>query len=109
MLSAFTELAETLLFIQVPILVNEWMRQSYSFLDDRVTVTRPQIMREISAVKALRTSRWTPPLAAKQQEVADVNKMIAMGWARPTDQFDAFKAGIWAHNEEVMRRILNDS
>jgi hypothetical protein len=85
------------------------MRQSYSFLDDRVTVTRPQILREISAVKALRTGRWTPRLDAKQQEVADVNKMIASGWERSPDPFDAFRAGIWAHNEEVMRRILSDS
>jgi len=96
----------------VPILVNQWMRQMYSFLDDRVTVTRPQAVREIFAVKALRTSQWSPRPAVNHhrvKEVAmDVNKMVENGWVRSADQFTIFKDGIWARNTEVVRRILND-
>jgi len=84
----------------------------YSFLDDRVTVTRPQAVREIFAVKALRTGQWSPRPAVNHRRVKevamDVNKMVENGWVRSADQFTIFKDGIWARNTEVVRRILND-
>jgi hypothetical protein len=88
------------------------MRESYSFLDDdRVTVTRPQALREIFAVKALRTAQWAhqPALDHLAKEVTvDVRKMIEKGWIRSEAQFTSFKNEIWANNSEVMRRILDD-
>jgi hypothetical protein len=100
--------------IQVPILVNRWMREAYSFLDDdRVVVTRPQAAREISAVKALRTGHWSPPTLARfryhmKEMKTDMEDMITKGWIRTADQFAAFKHDIWASNEEVVRHILHD-
>jgi hypothetical protein len=93
----------------VPVLVNEWILESYSFLDERVVVARPHALREIFAVKALRTGQWSPPPAAKNQvkevKVA-VEKMIKNGWKRSADQFAEFKNDIWANNTDVVRRIL---
>jgi hypothetical protein len=98
--------------IQVPVLVNEWMRQTYTFLDDdRVIVTRPQALREIFAVKALRTGQWSPRPNV-QEHLKDVTmhaeRMIEKGWIRSAEQFAEFKEGIWEQNAEVMRRILHD-
>ncbi|KIM89558.1 hypothetical protein PILCRDRAFT_190842 [Piloderma croceum F 1598] len=95
----------------VPILVNQWMRQTYSFIDDRVTVTRPQAVREIFAVKALRTGQWSPQLVVDNQVknvMMAMDKMIERGWIRSADQFTIFKDEIWARNAEVVRRILSD-
>jgi hypothetical protein len=67
----------------MPVLVNGWMQESYSFLDDdQVTVTRPQALREIFAVKALRTGQWSPQPALNhisKEVTIDVNKMIKKG------------------------------
>lgn len=85
------------------------MREAYSFLDDRVTVTRPHAVREIFAVKALRTGKWSPRPDVKNQveEVKmDVDKMIKKGWTRSADEFAEFREGVWAQNTEVVRRIL---
>jgi hypothetical protein len=99
--------------IQVPVLVNGWMRESYSFLDDeRVVVTRPQALREIFAVKALRTGQWSPQPALShisKEVTIDVNKMIEKGWMRSEAQFTSFKNNIWANNSQVMRQILDDA
>jgi hypothetical protein len=87
------------------------MREAYSFLDDdRVTVTRPQAVREIFAVKALRTGQWSPRTAVKHREneiMMDVDKMIEKGWIRSADQFATVKDRIWVLNTDVVRRILN--
>jgi len=97
----------------VPILVSQWMRESYSFLDDdRVTVTRPQVVREIFAIKALRTGQWSPRPALDhhaKEVMMDVNKMIQKGWIRSTDEFTKFKQEIWARNSNIIRRILNSA
>jgi hypothetical protein len=95
----------------VPVLVNEWIREAYAFLDDDVTVTRPHAVREIFAVKALRTGQWSPRPGITNQ-VADVktavDEMIKKGWIRSAEQFARFKNGSWAKNTNVVRRILND-
>ena len=92
-------------------LVNEWIREAYAFLDDDVTVTRPHAVREIFAVKALRTGQWSPRPGITNQ-VADVktavDEMIKKGWMRSAEQFSRFKNGSWAKNTNVVRRILND-
>jgi hypothetical protein len=89
------------------------MRESYSYLaDDRVTITRPQAVREIFAVKAFRTGQWSPQPALNPyiEELVrmDVNKMIKMGWIRSVEQFAAYKGDIRARNTRLMRRILTD-
>jgi hypothetical protein len=93
------------------VLVNEWMREAYAFLDDDVIVTRPQALREIFAVKALRTGQWLPRPGIKNQVTeakTAVDKMIKKGWMRSEEQFTRFKDGSWANNTEVVRRILKD-
>ena len=80
-------------------------------LDDRVTITRPQAVREVFAVKALRTGKWSPRPAIGYQvkEVArDVKNMIEKGWVRSADQFATFKEERWAQNRDAVQRILND-
>jgi len=95
----------------VPILVNEWMRESYSFLDDRIIITRPHALREIFAVKALRTGQWSPPPSMQNQMNVKkvkmgVDKMIEEGWIRTPELFAEFKDGVWEDNRDVVRRIL---
>jgi hypothetical protein len=85
------------------------MRQSYSYLDDRVTVTRPHALREILAVKALRTGRWPLPHPPNLDVMKDVEKMIEGGWKRSEKQFQSFKDDIRIRNEATVRRILNDA
>src|ERR1700730_15712509 len=94
---------------QVPVLVDSWSREAYSFLDDCVTVTRPQAVREMFAVKALRTGHWSPrpgPSTEFQlKEVkADMDRMIARGWRCSDEWYAKYKRGIWAQNAEVLKR-----
>jgi hypothetical protein len=109
---SITHLSFPLVRIQVPVLVNEWMRQTYTFLDDdRVIVTRPQALREIFAIKALRTGQWFPRPNVQEhlKEVAvHAERMIEKGWIRSAEQFAEFKEGIWKQNAHAVRRILND-
>ena len=52
---ATRRLADTCLIIKVPILASHRMRERYGYIDDdRVTVTRPQALREVNALGALR-------------------------------------------------------
>ena len=78
-----------------------------------MTVTRPQAVREIFAVKALRTGHWSPrPGPATEFQLrqvrTDMENMIAKGWACSEERYAEYKQRIWAHNGDVMRRILID-
>lgn len=90
----------------VPILVTHRMRASYTYADDdRVVVTRPAAMREIAAIKALRTRRVedeSPNLQTKEA----IQEMMNRGWTRSKREMQLFKEEIWMQNENVVQRIL---
>ncbi|KAF9493156.1 hypothetical protein BDN71DRAFT_1419911 [Pleurotus eryngii] len=90
----------------VPILVTRRMRASYTYADDdRVVVTRPAAMREIAAIKALRTRRVEDKSSSLQTKKA-IQEMMNKGWTRSKREMQLFKEEIWMRNEDVVRRIL---
>lgn len=97
---------------QVPILVTERMKASYTYAaDDRAVITRPAAMREVAALRALRTSDASEflsgvPLSSPMRKA--VEEMMVLGWLRPRVHFQAFKDGIWKQNEIVVMRLLRD-
>jgi hypothetical protein len=87
------------------------MREAYSFLGDScVTAMRPQAVREIHAVKALRTGEWSPRPGAMQPQVGrirrDVDEMLRRGWKCPPEAYMGYKEQLWKQNREMLRKVL---
>ncbi|KAH9476941.1 hypothetical protein JR316_0010857 [Psilocybe cubensis] len=107
----------------VPILALEQLRNAYTHVDDdRITITRPAIMSEIEAVKALRTGDATEFLAetgpisnfaalslgSHPKVLHAVKKLVKGGWVRSKRNFEICKRETWKRNEEVIYRLLRD-
>ncbi|KAG8984518.1 hypothetical protein FRB94_006671 [Tulasnella sp. JGI-2019a] len=88
----------------VPLLVTRRLRESYTYLEDSVTIVRPQAISEIQAIKVLRTGVM-PEVDSPTLE-NDIRRMMVGGWRRSTSQFDAFKQKIWDKNDELVTRVL---
>ncbi|EJC97990.1 uncharacterized protein FOMMEDRAFT_162331 [Fomitiporia mediterranea MF3/22] len=102
----------------VPILASRRMRNAYGYIDDdRVTIVRPQALREVHALGALRGVKWklsqsnavvsTQTDGYKKYE-DDVQEMIEGGWRRSSSGFERFKEELWEKNREAVWRVLND-
>ncbi|KAF7336776.1 putative eukaryotic translation initiation factor 5 [Mycena venus] len=98
----------------VPILVTERMRKSYAYVDDdRAVVTRPAAMREIEALRALRSrdtsyflNRTGIPMDSHTARAAA--HMLRLGWVRSEEESRGFKQEIWKANDRVVERLLRD-
>lgn len=96
------------------------MRSLYGWIDDnRIVVTRPAAMSEITAIRALRTGDaspfWQqlhdsdfPQLESSLTLRAAVDSMMRDGWCRTKADFDQVKRDIWAANDHVVERLLRD-
>lgn len=96
------------------------MRKAYKYIDDdRVVVTRPSTMREVQALKALRTGEagWfldEDPngdgirLSSVNRLVNDVHEMLSRGWTRVRAEVRQFKEALWKENDAVALRLLKD-
>ncbi|KAG9048795.1 hypothetical protein FS837_011997 [Tulasnella sp. UAMH 9824] len=119
----------------VPLLVTRRFRASYVYAaDDRVTLVRPQALREIHAIQILRagTSPFSETKAKRQHDASitidelirqyepkmhgraryefqkDVRQMLLKGWERSNEDFATFKRSVWNKNKEVGLRMLED-
>ncbi|KAJ7650072.1 hypothetical protein FB45DRAFT_731699 [Roridomyces roridus] len=98
----------------VPILVTERIKKAYAYVnDDRAVVTRPAAMREIEALRALRTGdvnyflhRTGTPFDSQTARAAQA--MMRKGWVRSGAESRSFKEDAWRANERVVERILRD-
>ncbi|KAJ7261791.1 hypothetical protein B0H12DRAFT_1013318 [Mycena haematopus] len=98
----------------VPILATERLRNTYTYVDDdRAVVTRPAAMREIEALRALRSGdasyflhRTGIPMGSLTAHAAST--MLQLGWVRSEDESRAVKQKIWRQNDRVVERILRD-
>ncbi|KAJ7928860.1 hypothetical protein B0H13DRAFT_2544704 [Mycena leptocephala] len=98
----------------VPILATERIKTAYAYVnDDRAVVTRPAAMRDVEALRALRTQdvsyflhRTGIPTDSPTAHAAEA--MLRLGWARPEAESRAFKQGIWRANDRVVERLLRD-
>ena len=107
---------------QIPILVTKRIRSAYGYInDERITITRPQGLREIFAIKILRDGLESPVSAEDasvfsqsrdglymERFLVDIHDMQRSGWQRSRESFRAFKEGLWADNRNAIERILND-
>jgi hypothetical protein len=96
------------------------MLDAYTYIDDdRVVITRPAVIREIDAIKALRSGNASALLASDPAKSGKpigshryvrqaVEKMMREGWIRPREGFMAVKRNIWHQNEKVVWRLLRD-
>ena len=96
------------------------MRKAYGYIDDdRVVVTRPAAMREVHALKALRTRNASVFLESdptgsghRMAQIAglesSVYRMLEEGWTREKQETAEFKRELWHRNEIVIRRLLSD-
>ncbi|KAJ7247133.1 hypothetical protein B0H12DRAFT_1020834 [Mycena haematopus] len=98
----------------VPILLTARIRMSYKHVDDdRVVVTRPAAMREVDALRALRTEGQSHFLrktgTLRDSPTAQVvETMMRRGWKRSTEDFHGVKDDIWRANDRVVERLLGD-
>ncbi|KAJ7691577.1 hypothetical protein B0H17DRAFT_934873 [Mycena rosella] len=98
----------------VPILVTERIKEAYIYInDDRPAVTRPAAMREVEALRALRTNdaRYflnRTGIARDSPTARAAEDMLDLGWARSEDDFRSFKQDIWDANDRVAERLLRD-
>ena len=103
-----------------PMLVTARTRRTYGFVDDdRVVVTRPAAMSEVQALRALRTGDADAFLASDPAGVgmtmgempavrAAVESMMSKGWVRSNGEWEQWRRGVWAKNDEVAARIMKD-
>ncbi|KAJ7761986.1 hypothetical protein DFH07DRAFT_739565 [Mycena maculata] len=98
----------------VPILVTERTKKSYTYVnDDRAVVTRPAAMREVEALRALRTrdasfflQRNNISMDSPTAHAAEA--MMHLGWVRSEQEFHSFKQQIWRANDYVVEAMLRD-
>jgi hypothetical protein len=100
--------------------VTQRVRTAYSYIDnDRVVITRPSVVLEMGAIKALRTGNASAILSSDPSHSnrtmgshlhihQAVDKMMHEGWVRPNEGFQAVKKKIWEKNDEAIRRMLRD-
>ncbi|EMD34839.1 hypothetical protein CERSUDRAFT_117047 [Gelatoporia subvermispora B] len=106
--------------LDVPILATARFRQAHSYTDDdRAIVTRPAAMREVAALKALRTrdaeSFLRSDPSGRGRTLGDipplrdaVQHMVDEGFVRKKDEVRAYKEGVWRRNREFAARLLTD-
>jgi len=94
------------------------LREAYTHIDDdRITITRPAVMSEVQAIRALRTGDTSIFLASDPANsgirLGDhrgireaVEEMVRKGWIRTKEGFEDCKRRTWEKNELVMMRIL---
>lgn len=96
----------------VPLLATTRMRQAYGYIDDeRITITRPQALRDIPAIAAFRAGRYSPVNATSmhvEEFIFDVDDMLRRGWRKTRDEIRTFKEQLWKQNWKAVSRILND-
>jgi hypothetical protein len=96
------------------LLVAQSFKAAYQYAaDDRLLITRPQGLREIHALKALRTGRWDSPRATEMNRSArrlqkEVKDMLEGGWRRSNAGFNDVKERIWKENDAVLVRSFKD-
>ena len=97
---------------QVPILATRRLASVYNYIDDdRVSIIRPQALRDVPALYALRTGR-RPDVAQSVQHLASkkfrtaVDRMLLLGWRRSEKDFLAVKNAIWERNRKALLDIL---
>ncbi|KAL6297970.1 hypothetical protein BKA93DRAFT_745058 [Sparassis latifolia] len=107
--------------LNVPILATQRMRKAYGYIDDdTAVVTRPAAMREVQALKALRTGNTSFFLdsqairsgrsgSAMQRLKAATEKMVQSPWTRDKKSFARFKNVIWSRNQAFVERLLRDA
>ena len=96
------------------------MRKAYKYIDDdRTVVTRPSAIREVQALKVLRTGNASQflereqashgiPLSPISELVAATHAMVDRGWTRSATDVREYKAALWRHNELVVQQLLRD-
>ena len=94
------------------------MRRAYGYIDDdRVVVTRPAAMREVHALRALRTGNAASFLESdptgtghKMAEIRGletaVQELLSKGWIREKTATRQFKQELWDKNERVIGKLL---
>ncbi|KAJ7067131.1 hypothetical protein C8F01DRAFT_980679 [Mycena amicta] len=98
----------------VPILVTERIKKSYTYVDDpRAVVTRPAAMREVEALRALRSGDVSyflhqTSIEPDSSTAHSAQSMLHKGWVHSADESRSFKEKIWIANERVVERILRD-
>ncbi|KAJ7773484.1 hypothetical protein B0H16DRAFT_1304851 [Mycena metata] len=98
----------------VPLLVTERIKAAYTYAsDNRAAVTRPAAMREVEALRALRTQDASyflhrTGIALDSSTARAAEAMLRLGWVRSPEESRAFKEEIWQANDRVVERILRD-
>ncbi|KLO11988.1 hypothetical protein SCHPADRAFT_921523 [Schizopora paradoxa] len=96
----------------IPLITTVRMRKAYEYIDDeRVTITRPQALRDIPAIAAFRAGMYSPTNDSATHLLEftdDVDKMLSRGWKKTYNEVRAFKERLWAENRKSASRILND-
>lgn len=94
------------------------MRGAYVYVDDdRAVVTRPAAMREIAALKALRTGDASSFLETNiphtQSTVGSsfpirkaVDEMLSDGWTRSLKDKENYKRELWRRNDRLAEKLL---
>lgn len=115
---------------EVPLLVTPRILSAYSYLLPSTTILRPQSLREVSALLALRTGAYhrparsylhdaeltytNPELFSGQGEEREewegvereAREMIKRGWRKKEGEWRRFKKGVQEVNDDVVRRLL---
>lgn len=96
------------------------MRQTYGYInDDRAVITRPAAMREVYAIKALRTGNASSFLDSDPAKsgfrismsaplTAAVEEMVRSGWIRDQNLAARFNEDLWEKNRIVVDQMLRD-
>lgn len=80
--------------------------------DDRIVVTRPAAMREVAALKALRTGDASSFLGANMPHTRHtigsnllirkaVDEMLSRGWTRSLEEMEMYKRDLWKRNDRL--------
>ncbi|KZO94022.1 hypothetical protein CALVIDRAFT_484889 [Calocera viscosa TUFC12733] len=100
----------------VPILGTSRLARTYThFSDPSILIGRPHALREVQALRCLRTG--VPPAPPVSSDIGhdsrvrvlwetEVLKLLTSGWRRENDAFTQVKGQVWQANAQVAERLL---
>ncbi|KAL7414541.1 hypothetical protein BDY24DRAFT_385586 [Mrakia frigida] len=102
---------------EVPLLTTHHIRKVYTYTSSpSITLLRPSYLREIAALKVLRSGVWSPPSLPSSEDgriasvppgvEGEIEEMIRLGWKRTEESWRVYQKGLSERNREVGRRLL---
>lgn len=92
---------------ELPLLTTHHIRKVYTYTaSPLVSLLRPTYLREIAAIKVLRSGTFSPEGKVPPGVEGEAEEMVRKGWKRGEKGWREYQEGLRRRNADVGRRLL---